>query len=48
VNVKLILNILPDYILPLADAVSHDSVLREFDYNMVIVYLLKGIRAVRM
>jgi hypothetical protein len=46
-NVKIILTILPDYILPLADTVSHDSVLRYFDYTMVTAYLLKGIRIVR-
>jgi hypothetical protein len=27
--------------------VSHDGVLRDFDYTMVIVYLPKGIRTVR-
>jgi hypothetical protein len=46
-NMKLILTILPDYILPLVDAVSRDSVLRNFDYTMVTMYLLKGIREVR-
>jgi hypothetical protein len=47
VNAKLILTILPDYIPPLADAVSHDSIPRDFDYIFVTVYLPKGIRAVR-
>jgi hypothetical protein len=46
-NTKLILTILPNYILPLVDAVSCDSVPRDFDYTMVIVYLPKGIRPVR-
>ena len=46
-NAKLILTILPDYIPPLASAVSRDSVPRDFDYTMVTAYLLKGIRAVR-
>jgi hypothetical protein len=46
-NAKLILNILPDYILPLAGTVSCDSVPRDFEYTMVIAYLLKGIHAVR-
>jgi hypothetical protein len=46
-NVKLIPSILPDYILPLAGAVSHDSVPRDFEYTMVITYLPKGIRVVR-
>jgi hypothetical protein len=47
-NVKLIPTILPDYIPPLADVVSRDSVPREFDYTMVTAYLPKGIRPVRM
>jgi hypothetical protein len=47
-NVKLIPSILPDYILPLASAVSHDSVPRDFDYTMVSVYLPKWICAVRV
>jgi hypothetical protein len=46
-NAKLIPTILPDYIPPLAGTVNHDSVPRDFDYTLVIVYLLKGIRAVR-
>jgi hypothetical protein len=46
-NAKLILTIFPDYILPLAGAVSHDSVSRYFEYTMVTVYLPKGICAVR-
>jgi hypothetical protein len=46
-NAKLIPTILPDYILPLADVVSRDSVPRDFDYTMVTAYLPKGIRAVR-
>jgi hypothetical protein len=40
--------IFPDYIPPLAGAVSHDSVPRYFEYTTVIVYLPKGIRAVRV
>jgi len=47
VNEKLIPFILPDYIPPLADTVSRDSVPRDFDYTLVTVYLQKGIRAVR-
>jgi hypothetical protein len=38
-NVKLIPTILPDYILPLAGVVSHESVPRDFDYTMVTAYL---------
>jgi hypothetical protein len=46
VNVKLIPSILPDYIHPLADAMSYDSVPRDFNYTLVTAYLSKGIRAV--
>jgi hypothetical protein len=46
VNAKLIPSILPDYILPLAGAVSHDSVPRDFDYTLITAYLPKGICAV--
>jgi hypothetical protein len=46
--VKLISTILPDYILPLTSVVNHDSVPRDFYYTLVIVYLPKGIHAVRM
>jgi hypothetical protein len=45
-NVKLIPTILPDYVLPLASAMSRDSVPRYFEYTMVTAYLPKGIRAV--
>jgi hypothetical protein len=45
-NAKLIPSILPDYIPPLAGAVSHDSVPRDFDYTLITAYLPKGIRAV--
>jgi hypothetical protein len=46
VNVKLILSVLLDYILPLASKISHDNVLRDFDYTLIIAYLSKGICAV--
>jgi hypothetical protein len=46
-NEKLIPTIFLDYIPPLASAVNHDSVPREFEYTMGTVYLLKGIRIVR-
>jgi hypothetical protein len=45
-NSKLIPTILPDYILPLAIIVNHDSVPRDFEYTIVILYLPKGIRIV--
>jgi hypothetical protein len=45
-NVKLIPSILPNYIPPLAGVVSHDNILRDFDYKLIISYLSKGIRAV--
>jgi hypothetical protein len=48
VNVNLILTILPDYISPLVGVMSCDNVSREFDYTIVVVYLPKGIHAVRM
>jgi hypothetical protein len=44
---KLIPSILIDYIPPLAVVVSHDSVPRDFDYTVIIVYLLKGTQVVR-
>jgi hypothetical protein len=47
-NVKLIPNILPNYISPLANAVSRDSVPRYFEYTMVTAYLPKGICVVRV
>jgi hypothetical protein len=47
-NVKLIPTILPDYIPPLASAVSCDSVPGDFDYTIATAYLLKWIHAVRM
>jgi hypothetical protein len=46
-NAKLIPTILPNYILPLANAVSRDNVPRDFEYTMVTTYLQKGIRPVR-
>ena len=46
-NAKLIPTILPDYIPPLAGAMSHDSVPKDFEYTMVTAYLPKGIRAVQ-
>jgi hypothetical protein len=45
-NAKLIPTILPNYIPPLADPVSRDSVPRYFEYTMVTAYLPKGIRAI--
>jgi hypothetical protein len=47
-NAKLIPSLLPDYIPPLAGAVSHDNVPRYFEYAMVTVYLPKGIPIVRV
>jgi hypothetical protein len=37
---------LPDYIPPLAGAVSHENVLRDFEYTIITAYLLKGIHTV--
>jgi hypothetical protein len=36
-NMKLILSIFPNYILPLDSGVNHDSVPRDFKYTMVTV-----------
>jgi len=46
-NVKSIPNILLTYIPPLSGAVNMDSVLRDFDYVLVTMYLSKGICIVR-
>jgi hypothetical protein len=46
VNANLIPSILPDYIPPLASAVSRDSVPRDFDYTLITAYLPKGIHVV--
>jgi hypothetical protein len=39
VNAKLIPSILLDNIHPMAGVVSHDNVLRDFDYTVITVYL---------
>jgi hypothetical protein len=46
-NKKLIPSILPNYILPLASVVNHDSVSRDFDYIFIMMYLPKGIHTVK-
>jgi hypothetical protein len=46
-NLKLIPTIFLDYILPLANVVSRDSVSRDFEYTIVTAYLSKGIRVVQ-
>jgi hypothetical protein len=43
---KLIPSILPAYIPPLSGAVNRDSVPRDFEYDLVTAYLLKGVRTV--
>jgi hypothetical protein len=45
-NTKLIPSILPNYISPLANSVSCDNVLRDFEYTLITAYLLKGIHVV--
>jgi hypothetical protein len=45
-NVKLIPSVLPNYIPPLAGVVSHDNILRDFNYTLITSYLLKGIHTV--
>jgi hypothetical protein len=47
-NAKLIPSILPDYIPPLVSVVSHESILRDFDYTVITAYLPKGIHIVRL
>jgi hypothetical protein len=46
VNAKLILSVLPNYILPLASAVRCDNVPRDLDYTLITTYLPKVIRVV--
>jgi hypothetical protein len=45
-NAKLIPSIFPYYIPPLAGAVSHDNIPRDFEYTLITVYLPKGIHTV--
>jgi hypothetical protein len=45
--VNIIPSILLDYISPLAHVVSCDSVPRDFEYTLIILYLSKGIRIVK-
>jgi hypothetical protein len=47
-NAKMILNILPNYIPPLSGVVKCNSVPRDFEYALIIAYLPKGIRVVRV
>jgi hypothetical protein len=48
VNAKLIPSILPAYIPPLSGVENRDSVPRDFEYTLVMVYLSKGIHTVRV
>jgi hypothetical protein len=45
-TVKMIPSILPKYIPPLSGTMNRDTIPREFDYAVVIAYLLKGVHAV--
>jgi hypothetical protein len=47
-NTKLIPSVLPNYILPLAGAVSRDNIPCDFKYTLITAYLPKGIRAVEL
>jgi hypothetical protein len=47
VNAKLIPSILPAYLPTLSGAINRDSVPRDVDYSLVMVYLQKEIRAVQ-
>jgi hypothetical protein len=46
-NAKLIPRIFPVYIPPLSGKINHDSVPRDFEYNLITAYLPKGVCAVR-
>jgi hypothetical protein len=48
VNAKMILIILPAYLSPLSGTINRNSVPREFEYALVIVYLPKGIHTVHV
>jgi hypothetical protein len=47
VNAKKIPSVFPDYILPLVGTVIHENIPHDFEYTLIIGYLLKGIHAVR-
>jgi hypothetical protein len=47
VNAKKISSVFPDYILPLASMVSRDSVLCDFEYMLITMYVSKGICTIR-
>jgi hypothetical protein len=46
VNAKMISSILPAYLPPLSGTINRDSLPRDFEYELVTMYLLKGIHAV--
>jgi hypothetical protein len=46
-NARLIPSILPTYLPPLSGDINRDSVPRDFDYDLVMTYLPKGIRTVQ-
>jgi hypothetical protein len=48
VNANLILSILLAYLPPLSDVISQDSVLRDFEYELVTAYFPKGICVVHV
>jgi hypothetical protein len=45
-NAKQIPSVLPEYIPPLAGAVNHDSIPRDFEYTLITAYIPKGIHIV--
>jgi hypothetical protein len=45
-NAKKISSILPEYIMPMFDAVNHDNIPRYFEYSVFTSYIPKGIRIV--
>jgi hypothetical protein len=42
-NTKLVPSMLPTYIPPLSGAINRDSVPRDFEYTLVMMYLSKGV-----
>jgi hypothetical protein len=46
-NAKLIPHFLSVYIPPLSGKINHDSIPRDFEYALIIAYLLKWVRTVR-
>jgi hypothetical protein len=48
VNAKLILHIFLAYLPPLNGSINRESVPQDFEYTLITMYLLKGVRVVRV